>query len=207
MQFRTLTIPALGVETLRTAGKVFFCTAASAAFKVQPDGYTPIDQNQGRGFGSAQSDTAFDGLTFSNTSGIAIVITFYWGFEDFKGDPSIVSTSVPTTSVNTTSDTFATGRGALADLAPAAVSANFTGVDGAGKKRKQIIVTNKALPPLDPSSTAPNVLEVRGSDGNRMGTIFPQQSFTFESGGLITVAAPAANALAVAWDVGEIWFN
>jgi hypothetical protein len=198
----TLTIPASGVANFHRAGKVFAVISATAAFKLRPEQGANLDMNVGRGFGDPAGQE-WNYLTFQNTSGAGIDVTFYWGFEDYRPDPAQFAGSFVTTATQANQPTYTTGSGVV-NLVGSGTTGNFTGVNGADR-RKQIVIANLNKPPADASVTAPDVLYVKSSDGLVCGVIFPQTSWTVESGGLFTVNNPGATAIDYA--IGEVWYD
>jgi len=205
----TITIPSAvggvpGTFQYHRAGKVFACISAAAGFKIRPDNEQAVNMATGRGFGNAASAT-YNKLSFENSGGASIDVTFYWGFEDYRPDPSQVSANVNVAAIQQNNATYANGKAAaISNLVSGASDGPYPGVIGADI-RKQFIVTNANRPVLDPSATDPDTLWVLGKNGNILGIVYPQQSFTFESGDNITVKNPGPNA--VNYTVGEVFYK
>lgn len=209
MNYRTITVPANSVYNHNENGKVFACVIAATAFFVRADHEGELAMGAGRGFGNPNTESRAR-LTFRNTSGAPIDITFYWGYEEFRPDPSVVSASVSVSGQNVAS--YANGLAAgLSTLLTGTTTANFTGTNGTDI-RKQFIVTNLNKPVANPNTDIPDVLWILGANGNLVGVVFPQQSFTFESGAVLALRNPSAGAQGgsgntVTYSVGEIFYD
>jgi hypothetical protein len=204
----TVTVPANGVYRHLRPGKVFVCITATAALKVRPDNEAAISIATGRGFGGPAADERHL-LTFENSSGVAIDVTFYWGFEDYKPDPSQVSTNVSVNQQNSATTSQAHGTPA-AQPETLLTNTELAFADALGK-RKQIMVTNRNKPVANPNADDPDVLWVLGADGKCLGEIYPQTSYTFETAGTVTVRNPSiaqgGNGNTVAYMVGEVYYT
>lgn len=91
--YKLLTVPAAvagtpGVVHEGVSGSVFYCVLATAALVVRPQDQGPITVQTGRTFGTpvAQGGRPFGALTFENSSGSDIDITFMVSDEAFDAE-------------------------------------------------------------------------------------------------------------------------
>jgi hypothetical protein len=211
-QYRTITIDAAAGSTpgsvnLPAPGSVFHCISATGSFRVSADNQAPVTLAAGRGFGrpARQGTSTEDNqptrnvpngnripgigwqrLTFYNTSGVGISVTFYVGYDAFVSDLGVnVETFTPSVSAKDPST--------YTKVTTVAVNATtlFNGVD-AGNQRKQIVITNPGATDPVAGNTVDLLVSVGGTTG---GNVPPGTSWTIVTNGSVSVNNPAANAV------------
>jgi hypothetical protein len=107
--YKTVVIPAAvagtpGVVSQEVSGSVFYCVAATASFLIRVADQGAQTMSAGRTFGSPSAPgRGFGSLTFENTSGSAITVTYWVGYENFVADPTVnVSTGEITATMSNT---------------------------------------------------------------------------------------------------------
>jgi len=91
--FRDITIPANGAHVESVQGRYFVCISATASFKVEPNTGGKIIIGAGGAFGGEKSKV-FRRLTFHNTTGTDIDVSFYAGDEKYELNVPIDNGSV-----------------------------------------------------------------------------------------------------------------
>ncbi len=194
LRWDVLTLKANGGEIRRDfSGSVFICKESTDQFQVSIDSGRAIPMEAGLGFRTSAG--TFSSLLFTNLTASDVTIEYY------VGDSQVIDARLNTIvarlqivqSISTNADTYPKGQDPIA-LASGATNA-YNGLDGT-KKRKQIIVTN-----LDAAA----LIKVKDGNGKIMGTVFPLQAVTFESGGTVKVYNPNGGAVNI--EVGEIFYS
>lgn len=90
--YKTVSIPAAiggapGVVSQEVSGSVFYCVTSSGEFVVRVADQGPQTMSSGRWFGTP-GGRGFGALTFENTSGSVVTVTFWVGWENFI-DPTV----------------------------------------------------------------------------------------------------------------------
>jgi hypothetical protein len=108
--FKTVSVPAAvagtpGVVSQEVSGSVFYCVASTAAIQVRVADQGAQTMSTGRSFGSP-GGRGFGSITFENSSGSAITVSYWVGWENFVADPTVNVTGTLTAS-STISNTLA----------------------------------------------------------------------------------------------------
>jgi hypothetical protein len=145
----TLTIPAAGaqqgVATYQASGKYFLLTATNGAFSVITNAGDEYDFSEtGSGFGNDNSP-AFGKLTFYNSGGTAVTITFYVSNTPIKTPDVTVQSSV-TVNTQLTNTIAGCAAAAYADVNVTTAAANTAKqmINASTPFRKCIILAFKA---------------------------------------------------------------
>ena len=180
LSFKTTTLPAFASLPMGVSGNFFYCSAATAPFKLSFDGGEELDVNAGFNVAlDAGEDYRF--LVFRNPTAADISISYFTG----RGSVNYILPALLVTATNAA--TYSKGSGIMYRA-----NATYSGLDGT-KTRKQFVLTN-----LDASST----IYVQDGSGNDLGAVFPLSAWTIETSGALIVNNPSgANFL-----VGELFY-
>jgi hypothetical protein len=189
MNYRSITIPAAangapGTYSERVSASVFACISSTSGFRIQPGTQSSVSMSAGRTFGSANG-IKFNRITFLNDSASTVDVTYYVGLEDFRPDPS----SVSSTGVLSAIKDSATYAKAYANTSiGGGQQVVFNGLDGSNV-RKQISVSN---------GDASDVLHIKDSSGKVGAFIQPGQTWTHITSADLRVYNPNVGSMSFA---------
>ena len=180
MAQKTIIIPATsgaspGVVRENVAGRYFTTISATNAYKLRVGRESEIDQSNGRSYGS-ETSPEFDYLTFYNFAATPCTVTYYYGQEYYKGDPS-------TTAAPGTFNVTATPKDTYTNAFNLTVDTNLSGLD-ASNKRKSLIVQNRGGQSIEVKTSVFSGFVIAPGD----------PAFQIESGGLFSIAFTGAGA-------------